>query len=74
MKFASVFSGRFLSVSICVLLWFNPGMNIMNLNPDEDIGASSWLVEMDEHRILLDAGMHPKREGQIGRASCRERV
>ena len=39
-------------------------MNILNLNPDEDIGASSWLVEMDEHRILLDAGMHPKREGR----------
>src|SRR5882672_5693579 len=39
-------------------------MNILNLNPDEDIGASAWLVEMDEHRILLDAGMHPKREGR----------
>jgi len=39
-------------------------VNILNLNPDEDIGASAWLVEMDEHRILLDAGMHPKREGR----------
>ncbi|HEV2694720.1 MAG TPA: MBL fold metallo-hydrolase [Verrucomicrobiae bacterium] len=39
-------------------------MNILNLNPDEDIGASAWLVEMDEHKILLDAGMHPKREGR----------
>lgn len=39
-------------------------MNITNLNPDTDIGASAWLVEMDEHRILLDAGMHPKREGR----------
>ena len=29
-----------------------------------DIGASGWLVELDEHRILLDAGMHPKREGR----------
>jgi Cft2 family RNA processing exonuclease len=37
---------------------------ITNLNPDTDIGASGWLVEMDEHRILLDAGMHPKREGR----------
>jgi Cft2 family RNA processing exonuclease len=36
----------------------------MNLNPDADIGASGWLVEMDEHKILLDAGMHPKREGR----------
>lgn len=39
-------------------------MNITNLNPDEDIGASAWLVELDGHRILLDAGMHPKREGR----------
>jgi Cft2 family RNA processing exonuclease len=38
-------------------------VNITNLNPDTDIGASAWLVEIDEHRILLDAGMHPKREG-----------
>lgn len=39
-------------------------MNILNLNPDTNIGASSWLVEMDDHRILLDAGMHPKRDGR----------
>jgi Cft2 family RNA processing exonuclease len=41
-------------------------VNITNLNPDTDIGASGWLVELDEHRILLDAGMHPKREGRAG--------
>jgi len=41
-------------------------VNITNLNPDTDIGASAWLVEMDGHRILLDAGMHPKREGRAG--------
>ena len=41
-------------------------MNITNLNPDTDIGASAWLVEVDGHRILLDAGMHPKREGRDG--------
>jgi Cft2 family RNA processing exonuclease len=39
-------------------------VNILNLNPDEDIGASAWMVELEEHRILLDAGMHPKREGR----------
>ena len=39
-------------------------MNVTNLNPDTDIGASGWLVELDDHRILLDAGMHPKREGR----------
>jgi len=41
-------------------------MTITNLNPDTDIGASGWLVEMDGYRILLDAGMHPKREGRAG--------
>ncbi len=41
-------------------------MNVTNLNPDTDIGASGWLVEIGEHRILLDAGMHPKREGREG--------
>ena len=39
-------------------------MNVLNLNPDKDIGASAWLVEIDDHRILLDAGMHPKLEGR----------
>ncbi len=41
-------------------------MIVTNLNPDTDIGASSWLVELDGCRILLDAGMHPKREGREG--------
>ena len=45
-------------------LCLNGGVNILNLNPDSDIGASAWLVELDEYRILLDAGMHPKREGR----------
>jgi Cft2 family RNA processing exonuclease len=39
-------------------------MRITNLNPDTDIGASAWLVELDGHRMLLDAGTHPKREGR----------
>ncbi|HEX3625190.1 MAG TPA: MBL fold metallo-hydrolase [Verrucomicrobiae bacterium] len=41
-------------------------MIVTNLNPDTDIGASSWLVELDGHRLLLDSGMHPKREGRAG--------
>src|SRR5580698_7335798 len=41
-------------------------MIVTNLNPDTDIGASAWLVEIDGHRLLLDAGMHPKREGRNG--------
>jgi Cft2 family RNA processing exonuclease len=38
-------------------------MRITNLNPDADIGASAWVVELDDCRLLLDAGMHPKRDG-----------
>jgi Cft2 family RNA processing exonuclease len=36
---------------------------IQNLNPDTEIGASAWWVVLDGHRLLLDAGTHPKREG-----------
>jgi len=38
-------------------------MRIINLNPDRDIGASSWFVEIDGCKLLMDAGTHPKREG-----------
>lgn len=38
-------------------------MRITNLNPDSDIGASAWLVSLDDCRLLMDAGMHPKRDG-----------
>jgi len=39
-------------------------MRIINLNPADDIGASAWFVELEGHRLLLDAGVHPKREGR----------
>lgn len=39
-------------------------MRIVNLNPTPDIGASGWFVELDGHRILMDAGLHPKIEGR----------
>lgn len=39
-------------------------MQIVNLNPDSDIGASAWFVEMDGFRLLMDSGMHPKRDGR----------
>jgi len=39
-------------------------MLIANLNPADEIGASSWMVELDHCRLLMDAGMHPKREGR----------
>jgi Cft2 family RNA processing exonuclease len=38
-------------------------MKIINLNPASDIGATSWFVELEGHRLLMDAGIHPKREG-----------
>src|SRR6266550_81188 len=41
-------------------------MRIINLNPDTDIGASAWFVNLEGHRLLMDAGMHPKREGRAG--------
>jgi Cft2 family RNA processing exonuclease len=41
-------------------------MRITNLNPAHDIGASSWVLDFEGHRMLLDAGVHPKREGKEG--------
>ncbi len=41
-------------------------MQVTNLNPDSDIGASAWLVDCEGHRLLLDSGIHPAR---VGRAS-----
>jgi Cft2 family RNA processing exonuclease len=39
-------------------------MRITNLNPDTDIGASGWFVEIDGHGLLMDTGVHPKLEGR----------
>src|SRR2546425_12895040 len=39
-------------------------MRILNLTPATDIGASAWFVELEGHRLLLDAGTHPKHEGR----------
>jgi Cft2 family RNA processing exonuclease len=39
-------------------------MKILNLNPDTDIGATAWLVELEGHRLLMDAGTHPRLEGR----------
>src|SRR4051812_36114869 len=39
-------------------------MRVVNLNPDTAIGASAWLLEVDGNRMLMDAGVHPKREGR----------
>ena len=39
-------------------------MRILNLNPGTDIGATSWFVEIEGHRLLMDAGTHPRLEGR----------
>ncbi len=39
-------------------------MRIVNLNPDTSIGASAWYVEIEGDRLLMDAGIHPKRDGR----------
>jgi len=41
-------------------------MRVINLNPDSDIGASAWFVDIEGHRMLMDAGMHPKHDGRGG--------
>jgi Cft2 family RNA processing exonuclease len=38
-------------------------VQITNLNPGADIGASSWLVSAEGRSLLLDAGTHPRFEG-----------
>jgi Cft2 family RNA processing exonuclease len=38
-------------------------MKITNLNPDVGVGASAWMVDFEEHLLLMDAGVHPKRDG-----------
>ena len=39
-------------------------MKIIHLNPAPDIGASDRFVEIDGHRLLMDAGVHPNIEGR----------
>jgi Cft2 family RNA processing exonuclease len=39
-------------------------MRISNLNPQPDIGASAWFVDIEGHRMLMDTGIHPKIEGR----------
>ena len=45
-------------------------MKILNLNPDTTIGATAWLVELEGHRLLLDAGTHPRLEGRSALPLC----
>jgi Cft2 family RNA processing exonuclease len=38
-------------------------MRFRNLTRQREIGANSYLLEAGDHRVVLDAGMHPKRVG-----------
>ena len=38
-------------------------MTFQSLLRRNEIGANSYLVEIEGHRIILDSGMHPKEEG-----------
>jgi len=38
-------------------------LKFTNLTGAVEIGANCYLIEGDEQRILLDSGMHPKKEG-----------
>jgi len=39
-------------------------MRITSLNPDTDIGASSWFLELEGNNLLMDAGTHPRYDGK----------
>ncbi|MCB1134501.1 MAG: MBL fold metallo-hydrolase, partial [Verrucomicrobiae bacterium] len=38
-------------------------MRFRNLTRRREIGANSYLLEAGDHRVVLDAGMHPKQVG-----------
>ncbi len=38
-------------------------MKFTNLTRRIEIGANSYYFEIDDHRLVLDCGMHPKNEG-----------
>jgi predicted metal-dependent RNase len=38
-------------------------MRFRNLTRRREIGANSYLLESGDHRVVLDAGMHPKEVG-----------
>lgn len=39
-------------------------MKFINLTRRTEIGANSYYLEIDGHRLVLDCGMHPKFEGE----------
>jgi len=39
-------------------------LKFINLTRRTEIGANSYFLELGEHRLVLDCGMHPKLEGE----------
>jgi Cft2 family RNA processing exonuclease len=39
-------------------------MRFINLTRQTEIGANSYFLELDGKRVVLDAGLHPKQEGE----------
>ncbi|MFI3242948.1 MAG: MBL fold metallo-hydrolase [Akkermansia sp.] len=42
-------------------------IKLTNLSGANEIGSNSYLLEIDNSRIVLDAGMHPKKEGNAAK-------
>ncbi len=42
-------------------------ISFMNLSGSEEIGSNSYLLQLNSFRIILDAGMHPKKEGNAAK-------
>lgn len=40
------------------------GVKFINLTRHTEIGANSYYLEIDGHRLVLDSGMHPKNAGE----------
>jgi len=38
-------------------------MRFINLTRQTEIGANSYYLELDGKKLVLDAGLHPKHEG-----------
>ncbi|MBV8140997.1 MAG: MBL fold metallo-hydrolase [Verrucomicrobia bacterium] len=39
-------------------------MRFINLTRQTEIGANSYFLELDGHKLVIDAGLHPKHEGE----------
>ena len=40
-------------------------MEFLNLTRHVEIGANCYALTLAGHTVILDSGMHPKREGEL---------